>query len=134
VNTCTASRADGQPCRASPAPGRTLCRWHDPAPEARQRHIAEARRGGHAKAYGSLVSGVPLADAVASFDLGTPDGLRQLLAAVLRGLASLPLDVRAANSFAQVAGVQRALIESSDLDARIRALEERAASPRLRRA
>ena len=132
MTLCTATRVDGQPCRASPPPGKTLCRWHDPSPEARQRHIAESRRGGVAKAYGELAAGAPLADAVRDLDLGTPDGLRQLLAVVLHALAALPVDVRTCNSFAQLAGAQRSLIESSDVEARLRALEERA--PDLRRA
>jgi hypothetical protein len=107
-----------------------LCRWHDPSPEARQRHREESRRGGVQKAYGELAAGAPLAEAVRDLDLGTPDGLRRLLAVVLRALAALPVDVRTCNSFAQLAGAQRSLIESSDVELRLRALE---AAAQLRR-
>jgi hypothetical protein len=58
-----------------------------------------------------------------ALNLETPAGLRGLLAGALRQLARLPLDVRVANALAQVATAQRAIIEASDLERRVEALE-----------
>jgi hypothetical protein len=64
---------------------------------------------------------------VAILNLESGAGVRALLAAVLRQLATLPLDARLANAISQTVTAQRAVIETSDLEARLTALE--AATP-----
>jgi hypothetical protein len=53
-----------------------------------------------------------------------------LLAGTLAQLAQLPLDVRHATALGQLATAQRALIEGSDLEQRLAALEAGAAGSR----
>jgi hypothetical protein len=131
---CTATAASGEPCKATAQPGRDVCKWHDETPEGRARRKAESRRGGLAKAYGSLPTGAPLADdpKVATLDLGTPDGLRGFLSASLHALARLPFDARTANAIGQLATAQRSLIETSDFEKRLAVLEAAANRPNLR--
>lgn len=124
MTTCTATKQDGAPCRARPQPGSTFCPWHDPDPEARERHRAASRRGGEAKAYGALAAVAPIQDDLGpGVDLGTAQGGRDLLAVALQRLAALPFDVRIAHALAQLVAIQRAQIETSDLEQRLAALE-----------
>jgi len=53
----------------------------------------------------------------------TGAGVRALFAAVLRQLTTLPLSARLANAISQTVTAQRAVIETSDLEARLGALE-----------
>lgn len=131
---CTAKAATGSPCRAAVIPGATLCRWHDPSPEAKARHKAESARGGFSKAYGALAAVAALADdpRVARLDLETAEGLRGFLAATLGALATLPFDVRVANGISALATAQRNTIEAGDFERRLGALETAAGTHRLR--
>lgn len=60
---------------------------------------------------------------VTALDLESGAGVRALLAAVLRQLATLPLDARLANAMTQTVTAQRAVIETGDLERRLAALE-----------
>jgi hypothetical protein len=132
-NACRAKTKEGKRCRATPKPGAKFCRWHSRKPVDRARHIEESRKGGLTKAYGSLAHVEPLATdpRVAALNLGTADGLQQLVAAALRALARLPLDVRTATAIGQLVTTQRSTIETSDIEARLRALES-GRTPQLR--
>jgi hypothetical protein len=67
-------------------------------------------------------------------DLETAAGLTALLAGVLRATVAGTLPVSTAHAAAQLGGAVRQLIETSDLEARLAALEARQdAAPRLRR-
>lgn len=44
---CKATTVTGQPCSATPRPGRDWCRWHDPALQEQRR--AERAAGGRAR-------------------------------------------------------------------------------------
>jgi hypothetical protein len=125
VARCFTVKKDGELCKNAAMPGKIFCRWHSPNPEDIARHLEEARRGGVTKAYGSLVAGAALMEdpAVAELDLTTADGLKRYLAATLRGLGKLPLDVRIGAVISQLASAQRAIVESSDLESRLAALE-----------
>lgn len=133
---CTALAASGAPCKAPPIPGRRVCRWHDPSPEAKAKHKAESKRGGLSKAYGALPSVAALADdpRVAALDLETAEGLRGFLGATLAALARLPFDTRTANAISALATAQRAILETSDFEGRLAALEAVAERPPVRRA
>lgn len=131
---CREKNASGRPCKATVLPGRDVCRWHDPSPEGRAAHQAISRKGGHAKAYNALPMTDSLAEdpRVGTLDLSTATGLRDYLAAALAALGRLPFDARTANSIGQLATAQRALLEASDTEARIAALEAAAhTGPRL---
>lgn len=127
---CEARTLAGAPCKAAVAGGARFCRWHDPTAEGRERHRAESVKGGKSKAYGTLPAGGPLSASadVAALNLATPAGLVGLLAASLAALARLPFDVRVSNSIGQVATAQRGILEASDLEQRLTALEARAAT------
>lgn len=129
---CTAVRLDGTACKANAKGHTPWCRWHDPSDEARAEHRAQSRAGGIAKAATIVVeSAEPLANdpAVRALDLATADGVRGLLAATLRALTTLHVDVRLANALANLTHAQRASIEQVDVVERIEALE---AAERLR--
>ncbi|MHB1070118.1 MAG: hypothetical protein ACYC1W_09680 [Gemmatimonadaceae bacterium] len=129
---CTALTVTGEPCRASPPPGKARCRWHDPSPAAREKHAAESKRGGLTKAYGALAAVAALADdpRVAALNLETAEGLRGFLAATLGALARLPFDTRTANAISALATAQRNVVEASSIEERLAALEAGAAGPR----
>jgi hypothetical protein len=128
---CTATRADGAPCQAPARGGTALCRWHDPSPEAKSRHREESRRGGLAKAYNALPAIDSLTDdpTISQHDPNTAEGLRACVAVAIRALFKLPFDVRVAKAVASLATAQRALIEASDLERRLAALEAAQAAP-----
>lgn len=124
---CTSRTANGAPCRAAVAPGREVCRWHDPSKEAKAKHKAESKRGGLSKAYGALPAVAALADdpPVAALDLTTAEGLKRLLAATMHALTRLPLDVRLATCLGQIATAQRGVLTDADFERRLEALEAR---------
>lgn len=133
MSRCPGTTPSGAPCKANVRTGETWCRWHDPTPEGRARHRADSARGGTQKAYGALVSVGAIADAVDvdSLDLTTARGVTALLGATLAQLARLPFDTRTANAIGQCATAARSLIETSDLETRLAALE--APNAKLRR-
>ena len=116
--------------------GKTYCRWHSPEPADREKHKAESRRGGLPKAYGALpaVSASVESKGVTAVDLETAEGLRGFLAATLQQLAHLPFDARTANSISSLATAQRSLIEASDFEKRLNALEAAQMARGLKRA
>lgn len=126
-NGCTGRKPDNTPCLAPLVPGTDRCRWHPSDEAARERHREESRRGGLSKAYGQTASAPPLAECAEfiGLDMGTADGLRGFLSLTLAQLARLPFDCRVANAIGQIATAQRGTIETSDLEARLAALEGR---------
>jgi hypothetical protein len=123
ASQCTAIASTGQRCKNN-AEG-DVCRFHSADPAERERVREQGRKGGKTKAYGNLANVPPIAETidVDAIDLETAGGAKALLAATLRQLARLPFDVRVANSIAQVATAQRAVISESDIEARLAALE-----------
>jgi hypothetical protein len=122
---CAANTAAGTPCKQMATPGREVCRWHDPSPDARARHRAESARGGKAKAYAAIPAIEALASdpTLANLNLGTAAGLRDFLAVTLAALTRLPFDTRTANAIGGLVTAQRSLIEASDFEKRLAALE-----------
>lgn len=122
---CQVEKTNGEQCKNPALPGRAWCRFHSPNVDDIAKRIEDSRRGGLTKAWAGMPSLAPLAEAagVPDLDLTTPAGLRGFLAATLRQLAGLPFDVKVANSIAQLAGAARSIIETSDLDERLAALE-----------
>lgn len=124
--TRTCRKASGEACTAPLIPGKTHCRWHSPDPADQQRHRAESRRGGLAKAYNAVPSVAPLAQTagVLELDLESAAGLKSFIGHTLRKLAELPFDVRVANAIAQCVTCARAVVEASDLEERLAMLEQ----------
>lgn len=126
---CGSTTKAGAPCRAVPLPGRDYCLFHSPDPADRERLLAQSRRGGQ-KNRAPIADEAPpppsLADTqdVATLDLRTPEGLTGFLAAALGALARLPFDARVANAIGQLATGQRALIDTDDVQKRLKALEK----------
>jgi hypothetical protein len=119
---CSATAASGHPCKAAALPDRDVCRWHDDTPEGRERQREAGRKGGKARtipAIGALAED----PALAALDPSTTEGLRDCVSATIRALFRLPFDVRVANCLGGLATAQRALIESSELERRLAALE-----------
>lgn len=107
---------NGQPCKATALPGRDYCFAHDP--ETRDRHRKGAQLGAaQSGRYGPTLD-------VAGVDVGTLDGLRELLARALKQLANLPFNERAANAMAVLAAQLRAILQDADLERRLAALEK----------
>ncbi len=133
--TCKATTVSGAACRANARGATGWCRWHDPDPAVRVEHRAQSRAGGIAKAAAVVTeTAAPLATdpAVRALDLATAHGVRGVLAAMLRALTTLSVDVRLANALGNLATAQRGTIEQADIIARLDALEaaERQRTPR----
>lgn len=102
--------------------GGDRCLWHSDRSEHRELRQATARAGGVAK-YDGPTPCPPFALGLGPMALQTAAGCRELLGHVLAGLADGTVDARTAHAIAQVAGVQRAIVETSDLELRLGALE-----------
>lgn len=125
---CSGTKRDGSRCRAALIPGRDVCRWHSTDPADREKHLAESKRGGYARAYGQLVTVAPLGEAEEFAELrprlATAAGVRDFISLALAQLAQLPFDCKVANAIAQLATAQRGIIDTSDIEERLRIIEE----------
>jgi hypothetical protein len=112
---CTATRADGQPCRAPALPGSGYCLNHDPNRAAERQAARE--RGGRNRA-----------DAVRLGKLVPPRLLPiyGLLEAALREVHDGTLDPRAATAMASLGRALVAVLTAGELEGRVRDLEARA--------
>ncbi len=115
---CTATRTNGTPCQATALPGRELCWAHDP--EHREK-ANEARRNG-----GMNRSNIARATkALPPHFAAIAEQLHDAIAEVHTGLLSPPrLTAMAAGASALLR-----IYEHGELEARLAALEERAAQP-----
>lgn len=116
---CSATRTNGTPCQAVALPGRELCWAHDP--EHREKASAARRAGGANRSN--------LARAARHIPRDMKDLTRRLLEAidqVHRG----ELEPRSLTAMASGAGAVVRLYEVGELEARLEALEERAAQPK----
>jgi len=96
------------------------------------RHREASRRGGM-KGIAPPPSVAPITiTEITPASLETLVGLRRLLACTLSQLAQLPIDTRTATALGQIATAQRTLIEGSDIETRLAALEaSQATGPQL---
>ena len=115
--TCTATRTNGEPCRAPVMRAdATRCFAHDASFQARR---DEARRaGGRSKANAIRAQKLMPARLAPLFDA---------LAAALDQVHSGDLDPRAASAMAQLARAMVATVTAGELEDRLRRLEEGAA-------
>lgn len=113
---CKARTARGAPCNAN-AGASGYCFAHDPK---RKREADRARRlGGKHRRRVVCIEPFPDADAL------TVGGLARIIAAVMRQTWTLEHSIARARALAYLAQVQRGILETSDLERRIAALEER---------
>lgn len=121
---CTETKLDGERCRMPALTGKAHCRFHSMDPEDVAKRVANCSRGGKAPRR-NVSHAPPIADVidVASLDLSTASGVKELLGAALRQLAQLPLDAKVANAIAQAVTAQRTTIVASDLEVRLAAIE-----------
>ena len=115
---CQAVRKDGQPCRAPAQPGASLCLWHDP-------DRAEAAR--EARSRGAVAAGKVRALQARRAKLDTPRALVRFVAGVVQDVLDGQVEVDAARAALYGVNVQRLLLEQSDIEARLTALEQRLA-------
>ncbi len=115
---CEASRKDGQPCRAPALPDSTLCWSHDPrqAEVAAQARAAGASKGGKLRALHGHRS-----------KLSTVPELVRFVAMLVHRTVEGELDVNVARCAFYGLSLQKSLVELSDLERRIVALEAVAA-------
>lgn len=122
---CNGTTAAGAPCRAPVVGTGGKCFAHrDP-----ERWAEAAARGRARKRPRLAVTVAPCPE------LETAEGLKCFLAGVLNATVAGSVAVPVAHATAQLGNALRQLIETSDLEARLSALEARQApAPRLRRA
>ena len=118
---CQARRNDGQPCRAPALPARPACWAHDPA-QAEAARGARARGAAKGNRTRALRAGQPRFD--------SPRELVKFTGLVLGGVLSGKIAPDVGRVVLYGVSIQRQLLESSDLEQRIAALEQRAATSR----
>jgi hypothetical protein len=113
---CEGTKADGRRCGAAAARGRPYCLFHDPE---RVDEAAEARRlGGLRRRREGILT--------AAFDLDelrTIDGVRRLVDVVVIDTLGLDNGIGRSRVLLAAAGVALRIIEDSDFEARLMALE-----------
>lgn len=109
-------------------PNHATCRWHSLDPGDIEKRLRESRRGGQSRRSGVTATIDPLSASidVDLLDLTTPADIGRLLAAAMKAAARLPYSVSVTHALSQCAQVQLKLIETTDLSARLTALEARA--------
>ena len=115
---CEATRNDGGPCRGRADPGSRFCIWHDPA-------RAEFART--ARSRGAVAAGKVRALQARRAKLDTPRALVRFVAGVVQDVLDGQVEVDAARAALYGVNVQRLLLEQSDIEARLTALEQRLA-------
>ena len=96
---CQAIAASGQPCSATPRPGRPFCLWHDPEAEEQRRELS--RRGGAARSNRARAAKQVPADVL------TIDELRGLLGQTIKAVIAGRVEPGVGNS---VAALSRAYV------------------------
>jgi hypothetical protein len=113
---CEGTTAGGGRCAAAPSRGRPYCLFHDPE---RVDEAADARRlGGQRRRREGILA--------AAFDLdelGTIDGVARLVDVVVTDTLSLDNGIGRSRVLLAAAGVALRIIEGSDHEARLLALE-----------
>jgi hypothetical protein len=114
TRTCTATRADGRPCQTPVVGDGPFCFGHDPALAAKR--DAARRRGGANRSNARRLERL------------MPLRLKPIfgrLETALKDVLAGDLDPRAASAAANVARALVALQQAGEMEARLRALEER---------
>jgi hypothetical protein len=120
--TCSHTRRDGSPCRASALPGKDVCLFHDPSSAAAR---ANGRKKGGARAHQPPAV---LAGDVPDRELRTVGQVCEFLGVIANRTVKGELDARVANAATYTLTSLAAALAKSDLESRLLALEERQAA------
>ena len=122
--SCTGTTKSGRPCRSFALPGRTLCVAHDPQYAAQA--DAARRKGGTTAMKLKVLQG-------RRQRLDSARSLGRFLGDVMLDLLAGRVEVDVARTLAYCCSVQRQMVETASLEARLAALEARAAAQGPRR-
>lgn len=113
---CQATRKDGSPCAATALPGDALCWSHSPALADRRERArsAGARKGNQSRALRARGA-----------RLSTPGDLLKFNARLINDLVSGTVSLDVARVVVYATTLQRGLVETSNLDERIKVLERK---------
>jgi len=114
MSDCTARRRDGSPCTVRARLGKPFCPFHDP--DLQEQRTAGQRTGGEHKRTSHRIEKL------------TPASLRLILESLYRaleGVESGVLTPQQATAMSSVAGAIAKIHEATDLELRLKALEER---------
>lgn len=114
---CQATKQDGSPCLARPAPGETLCTFHDP--KRAEERAAGRSKGGESRSRPRVV--VPGDQP----DLGLNDigDVCVLLGNTINQVRKGTLDVKVASTVGYLASILIRAIEGGELEKRLAILE-----------
>jgi hypothetical protein len=116
---CKSVKKDGSPCKATPATGREYCFFHDPDPATREQAKAARACGGR-----QGLSRV-LPNTEQAFELRTASDVVGFLSTTVNDVRCGRVDARVGNCLGYLAGVVLKALESSELEERVKALEEK---------
>jgi hypothetical protein len=115
---CQATAASGQPCAATPRPGRPYCLWHDPDAAEHRRELS--RKGGRARSNQARAKkGLPAG-------VMTNDELRGLVGLTIKGVLAGRVEPGVGNCVANLSRSYIAITEAGELEERLQALERQA--------
>ncbi len=126
---CALIKSDGEPCKGYAVSGSKYCFAHDPAQETKRR--AAQRKGGEAGRVATLPE--------SSLSVRNMSDVLELIELTINDVRAGRLDVKVANAIGYLANVSVKVIQQTDIEARLEALEsvlepERAAIIQRRRA
>ena len=116
--TCSAVTRDGKSCSARPRPGADRCPWHDDALSARRREWSA--KGGAARSTAARVKKSLPDEALTAAEM------QGLVGRVLRQVIAGEITPGIGNCVANLARALVTVREATELEGRLRSLEERA--------
>jgi hypothetical protein len=119
---CEFIRPDGRRCRARPRTGRPYCFAHDP--ESQEARAAACRAGGQQRSRRAAT----LPDTEPDAELGTVADVCRFLGRIANGTAKGKIDARVANAVTYTLTSLANAIAKSDLEERLRRVEEQLAA------
>jgi hypothetical protein len=117
VERCTHTKRDGTRCNAFARPGKSCCTFHDPDHAAK--FAAGRRRGGKSRSRQLAVLPADAAD----LPLRTVADVTTLLALTINQTRRGQLDAKISNAVGYLASVLLKAMETSEVEARLAALE-----------
>ncbi len=112
---CQATAASGQPCSATPRPGRPFCLWHDPEAEEARRELS--RKGGAARSNRARAAKRLPPEAMSLTEL------QGVLSSVLRDVIAGKTEPGVGNCAAGLGRAIAAIAQVADLEERLTELE-----------
>jgi hypothetical protein len=126
ADRCQATAASGNPCSATPRPGRPYCLWHDPQAEGLRRDLS--RKGGAARSNRAKAR-KQMTDAALA-----PAELQGLIGATIRSVLAGKKSPGIGQAIASLARAAIAIREATEWEERLTRLEAAAGVADRRRA